>query len=132
MWKEVTACHFFHDKLDAKVFGVGSIWTVYACVNSGLQKKYDDVDMNSWKQLRKMLVNLTRYYVPKKSNIISKKDFKRIVQECFDSKDPMDLQAIVTISQMYCGLLRQNEVHKIMVKNVKVCTQSKNMYVDFD
>ena len=94
-------------------------------------KKYENDRMNKWKQLRKMLVNITRYYQPKKSNIISKKDFKDIFTECFDSNDPEDLQAIITISLMYCGLLRQNEVHKIEVKDVKVCETSKNIFIDF-
>ena len=28
-WKEVSACHFYHDKLNEGVFGIGSVWTMY-------------------------------------------------------------------------------------------------------
>ena len=37
-WKEVSACHFYHDKLNDGVFGIGSVWTIYACINAALQK----------------------------------------------------------------------------------------------
>ena len=94
-------------------------------------KQNENVRMNKWKQLQKMPVNITRYYQPKKSNIISKKDFKDLITKCFDSNDPEDPQAIITIHLMYCGLLCQNEVHKIEVKDVKVCETSKNIFIDF-
>ena len=35
---ENAACHFFHDALEDKTFGVGSIWCVYASINNQIKK----------------------------------------------------------------------------------------------
>ena len=31
---EATYCHFFKDAIDNKLFGVGSVWSVYSCINN--------------------------------------------------------------------------------------------------
>ena len=109
---------------------MGSVWSIYACINSGMRTKYGK-RMNKWYELRTMLVNITKYYVPKKSDIISKEQFKTLILLCFDPNDPTDLASIITISLMYCGLLRQSEVHEIRVQDVKVSKTCDNCYVDF-
>ena len=128
--KESTVCHYFHDSLNNRDFGVGSVWSIYACINSGMRTKYG-MQMNKWCELRTMLVNITKYYIPKKSDIITKEQFKTLILLCFDPNNPSDLASIITISLMYCGLLRQSEVHEIRVEDVKVSKESDNIYVDF-
>ena len=63
---EVMAIHFFVDILSRKKFGVSSVWSIYACVNSGMQREYGK-NVNEMKELKKFLINLTKFYKPKKA-----------------------------------------------------------------
>ena len=59
MLQESTACNFFHDAIQRKLFGVGSLWTVFASINSGMKKLYR-INMNKWEELKKLLMALKK------------------------------------------------------------------------
>ena len=127
---EINAMHFFVDMLAKKKFGIGSVWSIYACVNNGLQREYG-VSANDMKELRKLLVNITKYYQPKRARIIKEEEIKQVFTEVFDPNDDFDLQAIISISLMFYGLLRQNEAHAIKVQDVTVVEEKRIIHVNF-
>ena len=56
---------------------------------------------------------------------------ERILTECFDYEDKEDLLAIVNISLMYYGLLRQNEVMSINVEDITLVKDKRIVHVNY-
>lgn len=75
--------------------------------------------------------NMTKWYIPKKSEIISAEDFKRLITELLDKTNPFERLTIVAISLMYFGLLRQGEVLVIEIIMVKMDWKREIIRVEF-
>ena len=58
-------CNFFHDKLEDKTFGVGSVWSWYSAVNKSTKVKHG-IKFSTIKLLLALLHNITKYYLPKR------------------------------------------------------------------
>ena len=50
--------------IERKTIGVGSIWSIYAAINNSMRKIYR-VKMNTWEELRRLLINITKWYIKK-------------------------------------------------------------------
>ena len=74
---ENTVVFFFKWHLDKKRFGIGSVWSVYSCVNHLFAKRWGK-NLNTFLALRMFLKALTKWYVPKKSDIIKTEDVQRL------------------------------------------------------
>ena len=127
---ESTACNFFHNMIERKVFGVGSVWSIYAAINNTMRRLHR-VKMNSWEDLRRLLIGITKWYIPKKSDILTKDQLYKVLTECFDPSDPEDLLSLIVCTLMFSGLLRQCEVMEILVSWVKVDSKNQRIYVDY-
>ena len=128
--KESTACNYFHDMIQTKKIGVGSLWTVYAAVNSGMKQFYG-VKMNKWEELKKLLLSLMKTYILKKSGILTREQLHKVLTECFDASIGVDLLCLIIISLMIAGLLRQTEVFMIEVDEVKLCENTRRVFFEF-
>lgn len=127
---DITVMHFFVDMLEKKKFGLGSVFSIYACVNAGFQREFG-INLNQNKELMKLLINLTKYYQPTKTRILTEHEMEKVFTEIFDPKKHDDLLYLVTIALMYYGLLRQNEVHAIKVQDVTIVEDKKIIHVNF-
>ena len=106
---ENAVCNFFHDKLEDKTIGVGSVWSWYNGVNASTKVK-NGINLNSFKLLRQLLQNITKYYLPKKAGLLTFSQIKSLLTEGLDYSNEKELQAVVAISLMYFGLLCGAEV----------------------
>ena len=131
MTEEATSCIFFHDMIKSGYFGVGSMWMVFAAINSGMRRMYK-INMNKWEELKKLLIALTKFYVPKKSYILTKDQLFRVLKECFDPNKPIDLLCLIVICLMIAGLLRQTELFMIEVGDVNLCEKTERVFIDFN
>ena len=128
--KENVLINYMHDQLQDGELGVGSIWNTYSMINSTMRQKFD-INCNTWVNLRIVMKNMTKWYIPKKSEIISAEDFKRLITELLDETDPFERLTIVAISLMYFGLLRQGEVLAIDIIMVKMDWKREIIRVEF-
>ena len=127
---ESTACNYFHNMIENKMFSVGSVWSIYVEINNSMQK-FHHVKINTWEELRHFLINITKWYIPKKSDIISKEQLHKFLTECFDPFQPEDLLALIVIVLISSRILRNCEVMVIKVSWIKVDTKNERIYVDY-
>ena len=75
---EHAVCNFFHDKLEDKSIGVGSVWNWYSAINASTKVKLG-INMNTYKMLRQVLQNITKYYLPKKAGLLTYAQIRRLL-----------------------------------------------------
>ena len=95
--------------IDRNIFGVGSVWSVYSCLNWTYSKKYRE-NLNKYRQLRALLTGLTKHYIPKKSGVISAEKIKELLTKKLRKDGPFELLTIVTVALAYFGLLRKSDI----------------------
>ena len=128
---EVSVCHFIHEMLDRKIFGVGSVWSVYSCLNWTYSTKYRE-NLNQYRQLRALLTGLTKHYIPKKSGVISAEKIKELLTKKLSKDDPFELLTIVTVALAYFGLLRKSEILTLEYSDVHLDKKSRLIEVFYD
>ena len=96
---ENSFCNFFHDKLEDKTIGVGSVWIWYSAVNASTKVK-DGINLKTFKLLRSLLQNITKYYLPKKAGLLTFSQIKLLLTEGLDYSNEKELQAVAVISLM--------------------------------
>ena len=127
---ESSLCNFFHDMLVVeKKFGPGSVWSVYSCINHWFARNHN-VNLNTYRQLMILLKAVTKWYVPKKSDIISTEKVMELFER-LNIDDPYELQTLVWSSLCYYGLLRNCEVLEINIEDVKFDADDR-IWIDFD
>ena len=127
---EATYCHFFKDSIDNKLFGLGSVWSVYSCINHWAAKKFSE-NLNDFKRLRALLKALTKWYLPKKAGIIKAEDMDRLLRT-LNHDDPYELQTLVWAALSYYGLLRKDEVTCVEVQDVHIDEEKDEIWTEFD
>ena len=126
---ETTVCNFFHNMLENKELSVGSVWQMYSAINANTKVKCN-VNLNVYKTLRSMLKNITKYYVLEKADILSFSQIKLLLTDLLDMRNDKQLQAIVSISLQYFGLLRNTECRMVEIKDVLIL-EGGGIAVDF-
>ena len=111
---ESTSCKYFHNMIENKVFSVGSLWSIYVKINKSMRKLHR-VKINTWEELGWFLINITKWYIPKKSDVFSKEQLNKVLTECFYPYQPEDILALIVIVLMLSVILRHFEVMVIMV-----------------
>ena len=77
--EEANFCNYFHRHVHLeKQFGIGSIWNKYSCINNFMKKEHG-VDLNTYRELRTFMTNMTCKYVPKKSGTLTLGQFKTLL-----------------------------------------------------
>jgi len=101
--RESLLCNFFHDSLVDKKISPGSVWSVYSCINHLFAKRYS-INLNTYRQLRILLKAVTKWYVPKKADIISTENVMKLFSN-LDIDDPFQLQTLVWSLLCYYSLV---------------------------
>ena len=128
---EVSVCYFIHEMLNRKIFGVGSVWSVYSCLNWTYSTKYRE-NLNKYRQLRALLTGLTKHYIPKKSGVISAEKIKELLTKKLRMDDPFELMTIVTVALAYFGLLRKSEILTLEYQDVHLDKKNRLIEVFYD
>lgn len=131
---ETTVCNYFYDSLCVnKTFGLGSVWNKYSCLNNHINKSYG-INLNSYRQLRTFMTNVTARYVPKKSGTMTFGEFQQLTQELRRLAEDGDHNArlhLIAVILMWYGMLRAGEVFMITVNNVTLNHESKKVRINF-
>ena len=129
--EENTLINYMHEVLDKGSVGVGSLWGHYSAINQLLRVEYDK-NANAWPRLRKLMKNVTKWHVPKQSQIITHEKLKSLLTEKLSPyKNHFERLAVIAIALMYFGLLRQGEVREIKMENVKLNNDDQTISVEF-
>ena len=66
-----------------------------------------------------------------KSGILTREQLHKVLTECFDASIGVDLLCLIIISLIIAVLLRQTEVFMIEVDEVKLCENTRRLFVEF-
>ena len=79
------------------------------------------VNCNDWKGMNNLMKNVTKWYVPKDSLIITFDQLKDLITNKLNPmKDPFDRITVVFISLMYYRYISQGQFHAKTTRNVKL------------
>ena len=91
---------------DSKI-GFVSLWSVFSSINFHMLMNHK-VNCNDWKGMNNLMKNVTKWYVPKDSLIITLDQFKDLITNKLNPmKDPFDRITVVFISLMYYRYISQ-------------------------
>ena len=127
---EETVISFFKSSLESKKFGVGSLWSVYSCINHLFARRYGK-NLNTFLALRMFMKALTKWYVPKKSGVVKTEQVMELFDKCSD-RNPWELQTKIWVALCYYGLLRGGEVIQIEVGDVHIDEKENLIWIEYD
>ena len=94
------------------------------------QQDYD-VYLNKNAQLRHFMKAVSKEYIPKKSEIITAANIKKLLTKKLSDNEPEELACKVYTSLVYFGLLRNSEAFKIQDTDITHNKQTKKLNVNF-
>ena len=109
---------------------VGSIWSIYSALNNMFQQDYD-VHLNKNTQLCHFMKAISKDYIPKKSEIITAANIKKLLTKKLSDNEPEELACKVYTDLVYFGLLRNSEAFKIQDTDITHNKQTKKLNVNF-
>ena len=101
------------------IYAPSTLYVIYSCVNSWFIMNHG-FRINSCLRVNKFLKQATSRYVGKKSKVLNADEVDILLKFCQKSQYHEDTLMGVCLALQYYGLLRNSDVIKIAVENVKI------------
>ena len=131
---EANICNYFHERVHVeKQFGLGSIWNKYSGLNNYFQHHHG-IDLNTYRELRTFMTNITAKYVPKKSGTMRLTQFKLLLDRFRrrmkeTDSNPDNRLYFVTACILWFGLLRGKEAFLIDIQDVQLDYSNRSIRI---
>ena len=97
-------------------YGKGTLWSIYSCINHQFIT-IKKVNLKSFTRLKIIMKRLTEGHVPRRSSVFTESQMKAVF-EALDDDNLIELLEKIVISLLFYGMLRQNEVLLLQIKDV--------------